>query len=374
MLRFVAGLTKFRFFEGKHEYCRELFTESEEEEDVLTFSLLYVQCILEAQTPVQHESIFHDKIPSLLRAPPLESPLDAYALGYCISISATRIPWKVYIFGDKAPYLIAGLKSNKCSGGAACIQDLSFVRSSDVHIDEWKFLFVLDALVSLEFNYCHLDNSSLAHLVEHILLLTNLQELSINDDLIEGNSYWMKVLHQLSMINVCNLTFGVFNDGLAPNLYDDYCSALKRLIHPCTGKLKKLDIQTRTCDDKLMRVLSDESSLKSLTLYLDMFPSDSFPNITYFKHNTCLNTLAIHDDDWSASTHISEVIKCNTTLQHLEFGYLKNLDGLELIAQALHGNTTLHEVNIRAVECEDGVYIPRPTFLTDPRVVWKQGL
>ncbi len=53
VLRFVAGLTKFRFFEGKHEYCRELFTERpKEREDVLLFSLFYVQCILEAQTPV----------------------------------------------------------------------------------------------------------------------------------------------------------------------------------------------------------------------------------------------------------------------------------------------------------------------------------
>ncbi len=98
--------------------------------------------------------------------------------------------------------------------------------------------------------------------------------------------------------------------------------------------------------------------------------SDSFP-ITYFKHNTCLNTQ--YYVNWiTASTHISEVIKCNTTLQHLEFGTLENLDGLELIAQALHENTTLHQVTIRA-ECEDGDIIPRPTFLTDPRVVWEKG-
>ena len=172
------------------------------------------------------------------------------------------------------------------------------------------------------------------------------------------------------MTNVRRLTFGWLDD-LAPNLYDDYCSALRGLIHPCTGKLEELVISTRTYNDKLMRVLSDESSLKSLTLDLHMsLGSDSFP-ITYFKHNTCLNTLTIGDINWSASTHISEVIKCNTTLQHLEFGLLENLDGLELIAHALHKNTTLHEVTIRTVRYKD---IPRPIFLTDPRVVWVQGL
>ncbi len=340
----------------------------------MLFSLLYVQCILEAQIPVQHESIFHDKIPSLLLAPLLilKSPLDAYALGYCISISGTRIPWKVDIGGDMGPYFIAGLKNNKCSGGAACIQDLR-ISAYDLHIDaEWEVLFALDALVSLEFrNY---NSNQAAHLVELIPLMTNLQKLVIIGYLNEGNSYWIKVLHQLSMTNVCNLKFGVFSDDLAPNLYDDYCSALRRLIHPCTGKLEELVICTKTYNDKLLRVLSGESSLKSLTLSLVMAPrTDS----TYFKHNTCLNTLTIRDEDWSASTHISEVIKCNTTLQHLKFGPLRNLDGLELIAQALHENTTLQEVTIRAGEYykdgydKDGIIEPRPAFLTDPRVLWK---
>ncbi len=273
---------------------------------------------------------------------------------------------------DVGSYFIAGLKNNKCSGGGgACIQCFIFGSSSDLHIDEWKVLFVWDALVDLTFGKCHLDNSSLAHLVELIPLMTNLKELSTNAYLNEGNSYWIKVLHQLSMTNLCHLSFGVFHDDLAPNLYDDYCSALRRLIHPCTGKLEELSITTRTCDDKLMRMLSDESSLKSLTLDRDVSPgSDSFL-ITYFKHNTGLNTLDIYDLNCSASTHISEVIKCNTTLQHLEFGTLQNLDGLELIAQALHENTTLHEVTIRT----DGYRnISRPSFLTDPRVVWKQDL
>ncbi len=139
-----------------------------------------MQCILEAQTPIQHESIFHYKIPSLLHAPRVTSPLDAYALGYCISISATRIPWQVYIGSEESPYFIAGLKNNKCSGGAACIQHLGFKFSSDLHIDaEWKVLFVWDALVSLRFGDCDLDNSSLTHLVELIPLMTNLQHLNI---------------------------------------------------------------------------------------------------------------------------------------------------------------------------------------------------
>ncbi len=114
-----------------------------------------MQCILEAQTPVQHESIFHDKIPSLLVAPDARSPLDAYALGYWISISGTRIYWQVDIGDDVGSYFIAGLKNNKCSGGTACIQELTFDGSSDLHIDaEWKFLFALDALVFLMFNDC----------------------------------------------------------------------------------------------------------------------------------------------------------------------------------------------------------------------------
>ncbi len=177
------------------------------------------------------------------------------------------------------------------------------------------------------------------------------------------------------MTNVRRLTFGWLDD-LAPNLYDDYCSALRGLIHPCTGKLEELVISTRTYNDKLMRVLSDESSLKSLTLDLHIIilspgSSVSFPT-TYFKHNTCLNTLIIRDVfNWSASTYIFLLIEYNTTLQHLEFGLLENLDGLELIAHALHKNTTLHEVTIRTVRYKD---IPRPIFLTDPRVVWVQGL
>ena len=144
------------------------------------------------------------------------------------------------------PYFIAGVKNNKCSG-AACIRDLSFQESSDLHIDgEWKVLFALDALVSLGFRYCRLDNSSLAHLVELIPLMTNLQMLTIKDSLnLNGNNYLtlLEVLHQT---NVYHLSFGTFHDDLAPNLYDDYCSASRRLIHPCTGKLEELVIFTRT--------------------------------------------------------------------------------------------------------------------------------
>ncbi len=116
---------------------------------------------------------------------------------------------------------------------------LSFFSSSDLHIDEWKVLFALDALVFLGFSLCHLDNSSLAHLVELIPLMTNLQKLDITTHNInEGNSYWIKVLHQLSMTNVCNLSFGMFHDDLAPNLYDDYCSAWRRLIQPVLENLR----------------------------------------------------------------------------------------------------------------------------------------
>ncbi len=231
--------------------------------------------------------MFHDKIPSLLGAPLLKSPLDGYALGYCISNSTTRIPWKVTLSRYVDAYFISGLKNNKCSGGAACIKDLTFDRSvdSDFHFDEWKVLFVLDALVSLRFYSCHLDYSSQSHLLELIPLMTNLQEFQIvEDNLNEDNNYWIKVLHHLSMTNVRTLSFGWFRDDLAPNLYDHYCSALRRLIHPCTGKLEKLYISTRTCDDRLMRLLSSESSLKSLTVNLERHhKSVPFP-ITYFTH------------------------------------------------------------------------------------------
>ncbi len=375
VLRFVAGLTKFRFFDGKREYYRELFTRDMKGEykGQSIMSLLCVQCILEAQIPVQHESIFHDKMPSLVWAPRLDSPLDAYALGYCISISPTRIPWKVSLYyGDVGPYFIAGLKNNSYNG-AACIQELTFKYSSDLHIDaDWKVLFVLDALVSLTFIHYNLSDSSLAHLVELIPLMINLQELHIFANLKEDNNNWIKVLNQLSLTNLRYLELGEFYADLTPNLYDDYCSALRRLIRPCTGKLEELFIHTKTCDDKLMRVLSSESSLKSLTLHLILSDgSDSFP-ITYFKHNTSLNALTmIEDDNWSASGHISEVIKFDTTLQHLKFGTLLNLDGLELIAQALHENTTLHEVTIIAGYDDDGSRITKPTFLTDPRIVWE---
>ncbi len=93
------------------------------------------------------------------------------------------------------------LKNNKCSGGgAARIQHLTL---PNPHIDaEWKVLFVWDALISLKFQDCHLDNSSLAHLVELIPLMTNLQNLRIMDNLDLNFKFWIKILHQLSMTSL----------------------------------------------------------------------------------------------------------------------------------------------------------------------------
>ncbi len=81
-------------------------------------------------------------------------------VSYCISISATTIPWGVYSYIWYI-YFIAGLKN-----AAACIQDWTFPKIIDAG---WKALAIWDALVSLSFlNF--VISSLAAHLVKLIPL------------------------------------------------------------------------------------------------------------------------------------------------------------------------------------------------------------
>ena len=110
--RFVAGLTKFRGYDGHID--KHVFIQDGEE---LKFSLFLFQCLFEAQT-MEH---FFAALKSLsgtaivdARSPTL---LDAYALGYCIATFPMEVSWKVTLQGNVHHSFTCGLQTNTPSVG-----------------------------------------------------------------------------------------------------------------------------------------------------------------------------------------------------------------------------------------------------------------
>ena len=371
--RFVAGLTKFKGYEG---HIDSLFIRSYKGHTIL--ELFFIQCLFEAQTMDHFSSLFRTSPTTAHVDSWYGTALDSYALGYCIANFHTGVLWSVEIKEYLTSFL-CGLKTNAPSVGV--IQQLHLHDSPDFDVRKLP----LNDLSVFHLENLSLTDADLISLSEHVPNMSHLKELSIRDlkeyvQLHEDGL--LKILQQLSHSNVT--TLDISGTGVCRLLKDsphDYYSAIKALICPPSGRLEELHVgDIRGDEDTLAGLVSGPSSLKTLK-----FENDISPYVPYLMNNTCLTTLHISqffDVSVDDIPHMVTIVEHNKTLQHLEFGtcFVDDIDSLRTLVGALSSNNTLKSIGIGirgAGDSDDEVSSYMRThhrdLTSDPRVTWVYG-
>ena len=346
--RFVAGLTKFEHFQG-HIMKHRTYGIGTMQEDEIILTDHFIQCLFEAQTFTYFLS---PPTPKVCRCVLDDAtPLDSYALGYCISRIPTGMALEVECISSPAEYFTKPFMKNTPS--ANVIKKIYFGSCDALQICDFKHLPLQEVRV-LQFYRCHLTNTDSIHLSELLLNMPSLEDLDLSaNQFTPQDDGFLKVLQQLSHSNVTTLNICAdtgFCRLLQSNSRHDYISALKSLIDPSSGRLQELTVGGYGDDDDgtLASLLSLPSSLRTLHLY--------YPNLcfSHFEDNTCLTTLCIEVMQWSDSQlpAVVKIVKHNKTLLYMKLRIVcvLQLDKpdpvLGAIADALQENTTLQEFEV----------------------------
>ena len=359
--RFVAGLTKFEHFQG-HIMKHETYGKGE---DKIIVTDHFIQCLFEAQTFTYFLSPPTPKVCTcvLYHA----TPLDSYALGYCISSIPTGMAWEVVCYTSPTEYFTKPFMKNTPS--ANDIKKIKFVGCYALQLCDFNRLPLQEVRV-LQLLSC---NTDLIHLSELIPNMPSLKvfDLRYNQFTPQDDSF-LKVLQQLSHTNVTTLNIRStgFCSLLQSNSRHDYISALKSLIDPSSGRLQELRAgDGHGYDGTLASLLSPPSSLRTLHLYE--------PNLcfSHFEDNTCLTTLGIYVEKWSnlQLPAVVKIVKHNKTLLYMKlrlFGAdMRDRPGLGALADAIQGNTTLQEFEVASFNDLS----QHKAFTLDKRLVWTKN-
>ena len=337
--RFVAGLTKFRDYDGhidKHVFIQDY--------EKLELSSFLFQCLFEAQT-MEHFTLKFLSGRAIVDA---QSPtsLDAYALGYCIATFPMGVSWDVRLRGNLHHSFTCGLQTNTPSVG---VIERMHIINCPVKFTELKSnpIYQLTRLLLI---HCQLTNADMVLLSELIPQLTCLRRFSIQqnhatDGLQEG---LLKVLHQLCHSNVTTLDISETGLGELLNSPHDYSSAIKRLIDPSSGKLEFLgvgEVDDSSVDNALVDLLSAPSSLKTLLL----FTSCLSLHVEHLKNNTQLLTLELYHFDMIPQVpYLVDIISHNKNICDVTV-YNKCLlteQNIEPLFNAFHESRTLERVKL----------------------------
>ena len=345
MWRFVAGLTKFKHFQGHIMKHKTYGKGTMQGDDEIIVTDHFIQCLFEAQTFTYFLSPPKPKVCRCELS--AATPLDLYALGYCISSIPIGVAWEVECFYSPTEYFTKPFMKNTPS--ANVIKKLSFSGTFDIielQLCDFKHLRFLHL-------DCDFTNTDLIHLSELILNMPSLEVLELHHQLTPQDDGFLKVLQQLSHSNVTTLSIrGIgFCSLLQSNSRHDYISALKSLIDLSSGRLQELTAGDDTGDGDdgtLASLLSPPTSLRKLHLWE--------PNLcfSHFEDNTCLTTLSIVDWSNLLLPAVVKIVKHNKTLLYMKLTmcYVPELDKrardpvLGAIADALQGNTTLQEFEV----------------------------
>ena len=364
--RFVAGLTKFRGYDG--HFNKHMFIQEDE------FSLFLFQCLFEAQTMEHFSATLKSLSGRAIVIAQSSTSLDAYALGYCIATFPMGVSWDVGLRGNVHHSFTCGLQTNTPSVG---VIERMRIFDCPVRFTELKSNPIYQVKGLLLFN-CQLTNADMVLLSELIPQLTCLRGLSIpknhaTDGQQEG---LLKVLHQLYHSNVTQLDISNTGLGELLNSPHDYSSAIKRLID---RKLEWLGVGDSSVDNALVDLLSAPSSLKTLVL----FTSCLSLHVEHLKKNTQLRVLYLHHLDMiPLVSYLVDIVSHNKTLRHvvlLRFLLTEqNIDAVRPLINAIHGNRTLEriELNIKGLGDSDKAVSDYMTthhrdLTLDSRITWE---
>ena len=339
--RFVAGLTKFRGYDGHIAINKHVFIQDGE------FSLFLFQCLFEAQT-MKHFSATLKSLSGIAIVNPPPTSLDAYALGYCIATFPVGVSWHVTLHGNVHHSFTCGLQTNTPSVG---VIEKMRIFNCLVRFTELKSNPIYQVEVLILFN-CQLTNADMVLLSELIPQLTCLRGLFIQQNhATDGEQEGLlKVLHQLCHSNVAHLD--ISDTGLSEllNSPHDYSSAIKHLIDPSSGKLKFLGVgenDDSSVDNALVDLLSAPSSLKDLFLCTSCLSL----HVEHLKNNTQLLILHIyHFDMIPQVSYLVDIISHNKTIYDVAISILllteQNIDAVRPLVNAIHGNRTLKTIKL----------------------------
>ena len=302
--RFVAGIMKFKYYEGHMD--SSIFIKSGDPE--ASISLFTIQCLFEAHT-IDH---FSSILPAKARIDAWNNctALDTYAIGFCISNFHVNASWSVHLNNNWKPF-VCGL--NGTLAGANLSELL--VLSCSVHPAELKVVVQHSNLTRLAFYDCSLDLICHSKLIPH---MKNLVELCICDNNVTDGDQdgLLKIMQQLPRSKVTSLN--IVNTGIYRLLREsphDYSSSLKKLVCPSSGKLFSLhvgDIDDYD-DGRLASIVSAPSSLK----YLELCNPDLSKHVFYWKKNNNLTRLKLtHFDSSEQNVQIIvEISQCKYSIE-----------------------------------------------------------
>ena len=370
--RFVAGLTKFRDYDGHID--KHVFIQDGE------FSLFLFQCLFEAQTMEHFSATLKSLSGTAIAVVMSRTSLDAYALGYCIATFPMGVSWEVILIGNVHHSFTCGLQTNTPSVGV--IESMSII-NSPVRFTELKSSPIYQVELLALF-HCQLTNVDMVLLSELIPQLTCLQGLSIQGNHVTDGEQegLLKVLHQLHHSNVTRLDISNTGLGELLNSPHDYSSAIKRLIDPSSGKLEYCvgENHDSSVDNALVDLLSTPSSLKDLRLYTSCLSL----HVEHLKNNTQWFKLQLCSLDMSSQVpYLVDIVSHNKTIR--DFHFIKfllteqNIDAVRPLVSAIHGNRTLKRISLcikglgdsdKAVS--DYMTTHHGDLTHDTRIVWRE--
>ena len=334
--RFVSGLTRFQYFMNIVKY--NAFASPFGTGEYLIKNLL-LHCLFEGQVMFNYMAVLGTS--KLCQGDLLHctSPLDRYALGYCIANCSSATSWKVHIREGSGESFMWGLNSNDRGKGVISYLEMRSVLPTC--LDSFPPTILSD-IVNLKITV----ESGADVLVEVLPLMKSLSTLYLGGRDSLDLQIGPKLIHAISKTKVTalDLLFEFFLDQM-------FLSSLHKLI---TNRLKDLSFELSDIDSistkPLCDVLFGLSSLNRLTLGLPYFTENSFDLL---ETNTSLITvvIAFFDSCTLQLKSLSKILERNTTIEKLEWTCLSELADLDFFVEhvedlnlALSLNTTLKKL------------------------------
>ena len=386
MWMFVAGLTGFKNIGWKLVHkANSTWLPS-------NFNMFIIQCLYELQKGEEIKGIcdnlFHEGVPEVR----VSTPLNCYLAGYCIAVSGTT--WNINcstINGDEAVEMLSlGIKSisdtdSEMYGSIDCLNLLvsSCTKKSIRHLKN------LVPLNFKELNLAHnkLDNCAFDELSTLIPITLKTLSLVHNPGGDDAMVKLLPKLTQLHSLDISEITLG---------LHD--VQALSELLKS-TRYLMKLEIgdpyMTEECVSSMVKVLLSPSSLKEVTIHSIKWTTGNTGNFALLESNKNIWALhfrvfhedfeddqydslnlnpvipavakALHKNDslihlgippceapdielfdieHGSVVSLSEMLRMNTTLEHLDVFTPLTCDDIQILVSALQDNDTLEHLHL----------------------------
>ena len=343
--RFVSGLTKFQYFMDNVR-CDAFVSKGGKYLEVRN---LLLHCLFEGQFMLNYmailgkNKIYSDQTTSLVQSS-RSSPLDRYALGYCISNCFTRttVTWKVKMEFGSGESFVWGLNSNHSGNGVIVSHEMDSVVPTC--LDSYP-LTILSGIKHLGVYLAYRDDNTEQALLQVLPLMKNLISLGLTFPSPQ------MVKSSLSAISQSNLT----QLRLKIKKYNESCLLF---ISGLINSLSKLTIRVEGFDHHdssetalptgnskpLCDALFRPSSLNQLTLRLPHFAENCFDLL---ETNTCLTTVDINSDDEDLLLEpLFRILERNKTVESLKWSghrvlSQQSMKELEILDNSLSSNTTL---------------------------------